>query len=724
MRVHELAKQLDVASKDVLLLLEELGVGGKTASSSIPPQHLSTIRSRLGGEAAAEAPAEGAAAPAEAPAEAPAAAERPAARRVAKPKEGPAKATAAPAEEAGGEEGSDLIKLKVPVAVADFAAALDMDAENVIAAAREIDDSAIEGDVISPEVAILICEQWGYAVEIEEPEVVEEEVVAAPPEEAPAEAEEATAPEAAVAETPAEVVPVRVVPRRVAPPGAPLRPPVVTVMGHVDHGKTTLLDAIRETNVTAEEAGEITQHIGAYQVEINGRPITFIDTPGHEAFTAMRARGAQVTDIAILVVAADDGVMPQTIEAVDHAQAAAVPIIVAINKTDRPSAAVEPVKQQLSERNLVPEEWGGDTIYVPISALEKTGIDNLLEMILLVADMGDFKARQEGPAEGAVLEARLDRRRGSVATLLVQEGTLRVGDCFVAGPVAGKVRAMTDDRGRPLKVAYPSTPVEIMGLSGVPEASEVFRVVGSEREARGLAEGSRMEVREAQLAATGPATLSEISQLFAAGEAKRLCLVLKADAQGSAEAIGSSLAQLKSEEVHLEVLHAGVGEVTESDVSLAATSKPAVVIGFQVGADTQARRLAGDEHIEIRRYDVIYDLLDDVRETMTGMLAIIYEAVVVGAAEVRTLFRSSRYGTIAGSLVVEGRMVRGAAARVMRNREVVFEGRVDSLRHMQDDMSEIAQGFECGIVLQGFSDYQTGDTIECLEQREVRRSLA
>jgi len=705
MRVHELAKELNVTSKDILLLLEELGIGGKTASSSLSEEQLATVRPRLG-RSEPEKPAPPA---------------RPKPRRPAPPPTPVAETPAAPEAEQG-----NVIAIKAPLSVADFATALDTDAANVISAAANMGEEVSAEHLVSPELALLIGEQWGYTISIErverEPEaepapVVEEKVVEAAEPEAP------PVPKAA-AEPIVRERPVRMVPRRVAAPDAPHRPPVVTVMGHVDHGKTTLLDAIRETNVVAEEAGAITQHIGAYQVEVHGRPITFIDTPGHEAFTAMRARGAQVTDIAVLVVAADDGVMPQTLEAADHARAAGVPVIVAVNKVDRASASVDGVKQQLIERGLVPEEWGGDTVFVPISALQKTGIEELLEMILLVADMGDFKARQEGPAEGAVLEARLDRRRGSVATLLVQEGTLRVGDSIVAGPVAGKVRAMTDDRGRPLKVAYPSTPVEIMGLSGVPEASEVFRVVGSEREARGLAEGSRMEVREAQLAATGPATLSEISQLFAAGEAKRLCLVLKADAQGSAEAIGSSLAQLKSEEVHLEVLHAGVGAVTESDISLAATSKPAVVIGFQVGADTQARRLAGDEHIEIRRYDVIYDLLDDVRETMTGMLAIIYEAVVVGAAEVRTLFRSSRYGTIAGSLVVEGRMVRGAAARVMRNREVVFEGRVDSLRHMQDDMSEIAQGFECGIVLQGFSDYQTGDTIECLEQREVRRSLA
>jgi len=707
MRVHELAKELNVTSRDILLLLEELGIGGKTASSSLSEEQLATVRGRLGKPEP----------------------EKPAApvrlkRRTSPPPPSPqapvAETPAPPAAEQG-----NVIAIKAPLSVTDFATALDTDAGNVISAAANIGEEVSAEDLVSAELALLIGEQWGYTISIERVEP-EPEAEAAPVVEVAVEAAEPEAPAApkAAAEPIVPERPVRVVPRRVASPDAPHRPPVVTVLGHVDHGKTTLLDAIRETNVVAEEAGAITQHIGAYQVEVHGRPITFIDTPGHEAFTAMRARGAQVTDIAVLVVAADDGVMPQTLEAADHARAAGVPVIVAVNKVDRASASVDAVKQQLTEKGLVPEEWGGDTVFVPISALQKTGIEELLEMILLLADMGDFRARREGPAEGAVLEARLDRRRGSVATLLVQEGTLGVGDSIVVGPVAGKVRAMTDDRGRPLKVAYPSTPVQIMGLSGVPEASELFRVVGSERAARALAEGSRMEAREAQLAATGPATMSEIAQLFAAGEAKRLCLVLKADAQGSAEAIGSALAQLKSDEVQLEVLHAGVGDVTESDVSLAATSKPAVVIGFQVGADTQARQLAGDEHIEIRRYDVIYDLLDDVRDTMTGMLAIIYEAVVVGAAQVRALFKSSRYGTIAGSSVVEGRMVRGAAARVLRNGEVVFEGRVDSLRHVQEDMSEIAQGFECGILLQGFSDYQTGDIIECLEQRELRRTLA
>ena len=706
MRVHELAKDLNVTSKDILLLLEELGVGGKTASSSVPEEHLATIRAKFGKAEPEKAPP-----PARAKA------------RTAPPPPAPPAEAAPPAPT---EEESQAVNIKAPLTVAEFATALDTDSENVISAAASMGEEVTAADSVSAELALLIGEQWGYTIHIER---VEPEPEPEPPppvaerKPAPAEASAPPAPKVA-AEPIVPERPVRVVPRRVAPPDAPPRPPVVTVLGHVDHGKTTLLDAVRETNVVAEEAGAITQHIGAYQVEVKGRTITFIDTPGHEAFTAMRARGAQVTDIAVLVVAADDGVMPQTLEAVDHARAAGVPIIVAVNKVDRPNASVDAVKQQLSEKGLAPEEWGGETVYVPISALQKTGIDDLLDMVLLVADMGEFRARRDGPAEGAILEAKLDRRRGSVATLLVQEGTLQVGDSIAAGPVSGKVRAMTNDRGRPVKQALPSTPVQIIGLSGVPEASELFRVVPSDKEARALAEDTRTAARQAQLAAVGPATMAQLSQLFASGEAKRLCLVLKADVQGSAEAITAALSQFKSEEVQLEMLHVGVGEVTESDVSLAAASKPSVVIGFQVGADTQARRLASDEHVEIRRYDVIYDLLDDVRDTMTGMLEILYEEVVVGSAEVRALFRSSRHGTIAGSFVTEGRVVRGAQARVMRNGEVVFEGRVDSLRHLQEDMTEIAQGFECGIVMQGFSDFEIGDIIECLGQREVRRTIA
>ncbi|MFB3881019.1 MAG: translation initiation factor IF-2 [Armatimonadota bacterium] len=714
MRVYELASQLGVSSREILLLLEELGVGGKTASSAVPPVYLGPIRSRLSGEAPPAPQARTASAQA-APAAAPPVMPAPAAE--------PETQAPTPVLERVAEEDGERLRLRAPFTVAEFATALDTDAENIVRAAAELGETVGEGDIIPSELATLIGEQWGYSLHIEEPEPVEQPPAPEPSAEVQAEAaEEAPPAKTAAAEKPAPP-PLRVVPRREAPADAPPRPPVVTVLGHVDHGKTTLLDAIRHTNVTAQEPGAITQHIGAYQVEVNGRPITFIDTPGHEAFTAMRARGAQVTDIAVLVVAADDGVMPQTLEAIDHARAAGVPIIVAVNKVDRPTASPDAVRQRLSERGLVPEEWGGDTIYVNVSALEKTGITDLLEMILLVAEMRDLRALRDKPAEGAVLEAELDKRRGAVATLLVQEGTLHVGDSIVVGPIAGKVRAMTDDRGRRLKEALPSTPVQVIGMSDVPEASELFRVVESDRTARTLAAEQQMTQRESTLRPTGPSSMAELSQLFAVGQVKTLNLILKGDTQGTVEAIANALRQIVSEEVTANILHTGVGDVTESDVSLAAATKPTVIIGFQVGADPQARRLAADERVEVRLYEIIYDLLDDVRDTMLGMLESKIEETVIGQAEVRALFQSSRLGTIAGCYVLGGRMVRGSRARVRRRGDVVWEGTISSMRHLQEDVTEIQQGFECGIVLAGFSDLQVGDVIECVEERELRRSV-
>ena len=719
MRVHELASQLGVTSREVLLLLEELGVGGKTASSAVPPVYLGQIRARLGGE-------QGAAVEAEAPTK-----EKPPAEtaKVEAPAPGAPPVTPAAEPEKAPEEGEQPIRLKSPFTAVEFATALDTDAGNIVKAASDLGESIGEGGVVPTELALLIGEQWGYTIEIEEAEIVEE----APEAEPEAIAEEAvevegkgTGPEepAAVAEPEAPAAPpMKVVPRRTAPPGAPPRPPVVTILGHVDHGKTTLLDAIRETNVTASEPGAITQHIGAYQIEVNGKPITFIDTPGHEAFSAMRARGAQVTDIAVLVVGADDGVMPQTMEAIDHAQAAGVPIIVAINKIDRPTASPDAIKQRLMEKGLVPEEWGGETIYVLLSALEKTGIGELLEMIALVSEMRELRAERDKPAEGVVLEAELDKRRGSVATLLVQEGILRTGDSVVVGPVAGKVRAMTDDRGRRLKEAGPSTPVQVIGLADVPEASELFRVVKDDKSARSLAAATHESEREAHLGVGVAASMMELSQLFAGGEAKVLNVILKGDAQGTVEAISSALSQIGNEEVSSNILHVGVGDVNESDVNLAAATKPSIIIGFQVGADTQARRLGADERVEIRRYQVIYDLLDDVRDTLSGMLEVKTQEVVVGQAEVRALFHSSRLGTIAGCSVLDGRIVRGAAVRVRRRGSTVHEGKISSLRHLQDDVSEMAQGFECGIVLGDFNEAEVGDIIECLEQQELRRAV-
>ncbi|MDR5676739.1 MAG: translation initiation factor IF-2 [Armatimonadota bacterium] len=489
------------------------------------------------------------------------------------------------------------------------------------------------------------------------------------------------------------------------------RPPVVTVLGHVDHGKTTLLDTIRHTNVAAGEFGGITQHIGAYQVERDGRRITFIDTPGHEAFTALRARGAQVTDIAVLVVAADDGVMPQTVEAINHAKAAGVPIVVAINKVDLPQANPDRVKQQLAELGLVPEDWGGDVVMVPVSARTGQGIDDLLEMILLVAELHELRADPDKPARGTVLEAKLDRGRGPVATVLVQEGTLRVGDAVVVGEVYGKVRAMTDDRGQRLQEAGPSTPVEVVGLSDVPTAGDLLEVVPDERRAKAVAEERRERRRAAELAQARKGSLEELV------EVRELRLIVKADVHGSLEAITGALQRLQTEEVKINVLHAAVGAVTESDVMLAAASR-AVVLGFNVRPDPAARKLAEQEGVDVRLYRIIYEALDDVQALVKGLAAPKVTEVVLGRAEVRRIFHISRVGTVAGCYVVDGRISRSAQVRLIRDGAVVYEGRLASLRRFKDDVREVAAGFECGMVLENFQDIKEGDVIEAYAVQE------
>jgi translation initiation factor IF-2 len=501
---------------------------------------------------------------------------------------------------------------------------------------------------------------------------------------------------------------------RVSQEGEP-RPPVVTVLGHVDHGKTTLLDTIRHTNVAAGEFGGITQHIGAYQVERGGRRITFIDTPGHEAFTALRARGAQVTDIAVLVVAADDGVMPQTVEAINHAKAAQVPIVVAINKVDLPQANPERVKQQLAELGLVPEEWGGDVVMVPVSARTGQGIEDLLEMLLLVAELHDLRADPHKPARGTVLEARLDRGRGPVATVLVQEGTLRVGDAVVVGEVYGKVRAMTDDRGQRLTEAGPSTPVEVVGLSDVPTAGDLLEVVPDERRAKAIAEERRERRRAAELTQARKGSLEELV------EVRELRLVVKADVHGSLEAITGALQRLQTEEVKVNVLHAAVGAVTESDVMLAAASR-AVVLGFNVRPDPAARKLAEQEGVDVRLYRIIYEALDDVQALLKGLAAPKLTEVVLGRAEVRRIFHISRVGTVAGCYVVEGRIPRSAQVRLVRDGAVVYDGRLASLRRFKDDVREVAAGFECGMVLENFQDIKEGDVIEAYAVQEQAAS--
>ncbi len=499
------------------------------------------------------------------------------------------------------------------------------------------------------------------------------------------------------------------------------RPPVVCVMGHVDHGKTSLLDAIRETNVTSHEAGGITQHIGAYVVEANGEKITFLDTPGHEAFTSMRMRGAQSTDIAILVVAADDGVMPQTVEAISHAKAAGIQIIVAINKIDKPSANIERVKQELTEYELVAEDWGGDTVFVPVSAHTREGIEQLLEMIILTSEMIELKANPNRKARGIVIEAQLDKGRGPVATILVQKGTLRVGDSIAIGSAYGKVRAMMDDKGRRVKEATPSTPVEILGLNEVPDAGEIFIATDNEKEARSISETYISQGRERLLADTkSKLSLDGLFSQIKAGNVKDLNLIIKADVQGSVEAVKQSLVKLSNEEVAVRIIHGGVGTINESDVSLASTSN-AIIIGFNVRPDNTAKELADREKVDLRLYRVIYNAIEDVEAAMKGMLDPTFEEKVIGHAEVRQVFKASGLGTIAGSYVLDGKIVRGCSARVSREGELIFEGALASLKRFKDDVKEVASGYECGLVFEKFNDIKEFDTVELYVMQEVPR---
>jgi translation initiation factor IF-2 len=506
----------------------------------------------------------------------------------------------------------------------------------------------------------------------------------------------------------------------------PSRPPVITIMGHVDHGKTKLLDQIRNANVVAGEAGGITQHIGAYQIDRDGRKVTFIDTPGHEAFTAMRARGAEATDIVVLVVAADDGVMPQTIEALNHAKAAEVPIVVAINKIDREEANPDRVMQQLSEQGLIPQAWGGDTEMVQVSALQNLGIDDLLETLLLVADVEDLRAPEDGRAQGVVLESHLDIGRGPVATILVQRGTLRVGDPLVAGPAWGRVRALLDERGEQLKEAGPSTPVEVLGLDDVADAGDPFVVAPDEKTARDVA-GTREHWqrvaslgRDAKVSATG-AKLEDLFTQIQAGEAASLNLILKADVTGSLEALTESLKKLERDDVKLAFVHRAVGGITQYDVQLAAASN-ATIIGFNVRPDRKARELAEQESVEVRLYEIIYQILEDMEKAMLGLLAPEFEEVVTGDAEVREIFSIPRVGKVAGCYVTDGVITRGSKVRFLREGTVIWKGAISSLKRFKDDATEVRSGFECGIGLTDFQDLKQGDVIETFEEREVARA--
>lgn len=499
-----------------------------------------------------------------------------------------------------------------------------------------------------------------------------------------------------------------------------LRAPIVTIMGHVDHGKTTLLDTIRHTKVTSEESGGITQHIGAYQVNLNGRKITFLDTPGHAAFTTMRARGAQITDITILVVAADDGVMPQTIEAINHAKAANVPIIVAVNKIDKPQANPEKVMGELAEYGLTPEAWGGETIFVPISALQNKGVDELLEMVLLVSDMQELKANPNRLALGTVIEARLDKGRGTVATLLVQNGTLKISDPIVVGNTFGRVRAMINDRGKSIKNALPSTPVEITGLQDVPNAGDRFVVFGDEKTARQIGEARQQQYIESQRESQASLSLDSLFEQMKQGEAKDLNIILKADVQGSVEALSMSLAKIEVDGVNVRIIHTGVGAINESDVTLAAASK-AVVIGFNVRPDANAKQKIQEEKIDVRLHSIIYKVIEEIENAMKGLLAPEFKEKILGLAEVRQVYKVSKIGTIAGSYVTEGKVLHNAQLRVIRDSIVIFEGKIGTLKRYKDDVKEVQNGYECGITVENYSDIKEGDVFELFVMEETKK---
>ncbi|ACO84307.1 translation initiation factor IF-2 [Clostridium botulinum] len=498
------------------------------------------------------------------------------------------------------------------------------------------------------------------------------------------------------------------------------RSPIITVMGHVDHGKTSLLDAIRKSKITSTEAGGITQHIGAYTVELNGEAITFLDTPGHAAFTAMRARGAQVTDIVILVVAADDGIMPQTQEAISHCKAANVPLIVAINKIDRPGANIDKVKQELTEYGLVAEDWGGDTICVPVSAHTKEGIDDLLEMILLSSEILELKANPNRKAKGTVVEAKLDKGRGPVATLLIQNGTLRVGDSIVVGSTYGRIRAMFNDKGRNIESAGPSTPVEILGLSEVPEAGDKFYQVKEEKTARGIADKRKEKIRDEYLQSTHKVSLEDLYNQIQEGTVKELGLIVKADVQGSVEALKQSLEKLSTEEVKVRVIHGGVGAINETDVTLA-TASNGIILGFNVRPDNNAIIASERDGVDIKTYRVIYDAIEDIKSAMLGMLEPEFKEVVIGTAEVRQVYKISSVGTIAGAYIQTGKLARNAGARVIRDGIVIFESELASLKRFKDDAKEVAQGYECGLSIEKFNDIKEGDIIECFIMEEIKK---
>ncbi|CAN5754984.1 hypothetical protein BH18ACT15_BH18ACT15_06280 [soil metagenome] len=677
-RVHEVAKQLGLPSKDVVAHLASIGEPVKSHSSSIDEGLAARVRSDLGGDGAGVA-AVGRETPSEVP-EAVQPTPTPQPEPEPSPQPEPEPAASAP------------LKVHRGVTVGDFAARAGVAPTEVVKKLIGLGEMVTVTQSMSDEALLLVAEDLGVAVQIVEPGGDEEE----PPEEEAADEEQEGA----------EIV---------------SRPPVVTVMGHVDHGKTAILDAIRATDVAGGEAGGITQHIGAYRVHHGGREITFIDTPGHAAFTAMRARGAQVTDIAVLVVAADDGVMPQTLEALDHAAAAGVPVIVAVNKIDRPDADTTRVRQQLTERELVPEEWGGDTIFVDVSAREKTNLDQLLEMILLTTDVQvDLKTDAAAFGRGVVIEANLDKGRGPVATVLVKRGSLYQGDALVAGAAWGRVRAMLDERGRQVERATPGQPVQVLGWQGLPDAGDEVRALADEREARDVASERSRHRRAAELVGQGSGSLQTLLAATREGEVPELNLLVKADAHGSVEALDGQLKKLDQSDVKLNVLRKGVGGITENDVTLAQASD-AVVIGFNVVPDAGATGAAAKSGVDVRTYRVIYQAIEDIERAAKGMLGPEVREVAIGQAEVRATFRVPRAGTVAGCMVLDGVIRRNARARLVRDGAVIYESTIASLKRFKDDQREVVAGFECGIGIEGFNDIKEGDIIQAFEVQEVAR---
>ncbi|HHY10094.1 MAG TPA: translation initiation factor IF-2 [Firmicutes bacterium] len=679
-RIYQLAKELDLASKELVEFLNDLGADVGNHMSSIEHDIAEMVREHF------------------APAEEDFANDRVETLRPEKikkrDKKERAEKTTAPKKKSRPKAAKKpkaaperFISIPENISVRDLAQKLDVAGTEVIKGLMKIGVMASLGQSVDYDIAALIAAEFGAQARPERDlaeQIFEEEICDDPALQKP-------------------------------------RPPVVTIMGHVDHGKTTLLDSIRETKVTASEAGGITQHIGAYQVEYNEKLITFLDTPGHEAFTAMRSRGAGVTDIAVLVVAANDGVMPQTVEAINHAKAAGVPIIVAINKIDLEAANPERVKQELTEYELVVEEWGGDTIAVNVSALRGEGIDELLEMILLVAEVEELQANPDCPARGTVIDAQLDKGRGAVATVLISQGTLRVGDAFAVGNVCGKVRAMINDKGNNVQEAGPASPVEVLGISGVPEAGDPFVVVKDEQTARQVAAIQQEKQRERDLSRFSRVTLDDLFERIQEGEVKELNLVIKADVHGSAEAVRSSLEKLSTDEVRVKVIHQAVGAISESDILLASASN-AIIIGFNVRPEPNARKAAERDGVDIRVYRIIYNLLDDVKAAMAGLLDPEYKEELLGRAEIREIFKIPG-GVVAGCYVTEGKVTRVSQVRLLRDNVIVHEGKIASLKRFKDDVREVVHGYECGIGIERFNDIKEGDVIEAFIMKKVARTL-